>query len=397
MSSNDARAQQARQGHGWFQFTLRTALWMMVVLAVALGWLADRGKLQRKLAEERAEKEALRAARDYGESSLAPHHLQFGSTSSWAIWPQYTGGGEPDEATVAHLSEFLAGEPRSTVPAVSGGLPWGYLGGATILDGTSSTIIFDSSSVLRSNSIFLGSSINVPDLPNRLVTVVQDVGPQNPSSVNDLIQRLADEDATMRASAACTLARLGGGAKEAVPALIGRLQDADATVRFHAAYALGRTRENSPSVVAALRESMADDASGIAAFAAQMLHRLDPSIDVVPRLIELLDHEDAATRRRAVTALMAVHAPQSSASSTPAVEALPRLTKLFSDPDQETRKKAMMAVARMASPADAHAALSDVVKAGPGEDKEVWTLASVLWDRLDRQLRAASSTEKPGK
>src|SRR5205807_1376584 len=117
-------------------------------------------------------------------------------------------------------------------------------------------------------------------------------------------------DATVRARAACTLARLGPNAKEAVPALIDCLNDADTAVRFHAVYALGRIRENYPAVIAALREAMDDDGSTVAAFAAQMLHRLDPTVNAVPRLIELLDHPEAKTRRGAVAALVAMGAQQ---------------------------------------------------------------------------------------
>ena len=78
MSNHNTPVRPARgRSRGWFQFSLRTALGMMVVLAVALGWLADRSKLQQQLAEERLEKEALRIARDYmgqdyGDSILDP-------------------------------------------------------------------------------------------------------------------------------------------------------------------------------------------------------------------------------------------------------------------------------------------------------------------------------------
>jgi hypothetical protein len=76
----------------------------MVVLAVGLGWLADHWKLQRQLAQERVEKEALRIARDYGESSFdapgLPGYIFSTAGGSWSFPPS---SGETDEATVEHF------------------------------------------------------------------------------------------------------------------------------------------------------------------------------------------------------------------------------------------------------------------------------------------------------
>jgi HEAT repeat protein len=164
-------------------------------------------------------------------------------------------------------------------------------------------------------------------------------------------------------------------------------------VRFHVAYALGRIRDNRNEVLEALGEAMRADDSHAAAFAAQMLFRLDSSIAVVPRLIELLGAENEATRQRAIAALIAVAAQQSppAATENDATTALPRLKQLFRDPDRDTRKQAMVAVARIAPPAEAHAVLGEVVKAGSGGDRDLWTFASLLWNKLDRQVSASAS------
>src|SRR5438045_1818133 len=120
----------------WFQFTLRTALWGMVVLAVALAWLSDRIKLKKQLAQERAEKEGLRAARDYSEQGMNPYNpwggvVNYLGSAGWQ-YPHTEVGGEAEEATVEHLKEYLGGEPiysatvdgsvwlGGTVPAMRG-------------------------------------------------------------------------------------------------------------------------------------------------------------------------------------------------------------------------------------------------------------------------------------
>ncbi len=390
MSSHDTARRTHAGARGWLQFSLRTALWMMVVLAVAFGWLADRSKLQQRLAEERAEKEALRAARDYGEPSFdlwgQPGYIL---SSTGSTFLPMAAGGEADEATVEHLKDFVVGEP--TYPAnLGGGYPW-ILGSGRVSDP------FSSSSILLADSAILVGSNYGTSSAARQVNIVQDVAPKDAGSIAALIKRLADDDAIMRARAACTLARLGANAKDAVPALVERVNDGDPTVRFHAVYALGRTRQNSPEVALALRAAMEDDAGPAAPLAAQMLHRLDPSIDIVPRLIELLDDGDAETRRRAVTALLSVQGQPTSLGDDAAgpARAVPQLKRLLADPDPQTRKAAMTAVARLAPLVNAHAMLRNVVKRGPGTDRETWTFASLLWNKLDRQMRPVQSSEEP--
>ena len=39
--------------------------------------------------------------------------------------------------------------------------------------------------------------------------------------------------------------------------------------------------------------------------------------------------------------------------------------------------------------------MGEVVKRGPGTDRETWTFASLLWNGLDRQVRAIQSTDEP--
>src|SRR5262245_49363830 len=100
----------------WFQFSLRAALWVMVTLGVGLGWLSDRAKLQQQIAQERAENDGLRAARDFDNERTGQFNpwtggLWLGGDLSGWSYPLVTTGAEPDEATVEHLKQYLGGDP----------------------------------------------------------------------------------------------------------------------------------------------------------------------------------------------------------------------------------------------------------------------------------------------
>src|SRR5262245_59751420 len=97
----------------------------------------------------------------------------------------------------------------------------------------SDSILWSGATTLRSTLALASPPLAGSD-PARFV---QDVSPKDAGSIAALVKLLADVDATMRARAACTLARLGASAKDAIPALLEHLKDADQTVRFHAAYA----------------------------------------------------------------------------------------------------------------------------------------------------------------
>ena len=81
-------------------------------------------------------------------------------------------------------------------------------------------------------------------------------------AVPSLIRQLEDQREARRWRAARTLGRIGPDAKAAVPALSRRLQDESVTVRIHAARALGRiaSPEAIPALVLVLKEDRAKEA-----------------------------------------------------------------------------------------------------------------------------------------
>jgi HEAT repeat protein len=203
-----------------------------------------------------------------------------------------------------------------------------------------------------------------------------------------LISLLDDPDAQKRARAACTLARMGPYASAASPALLRSMQDADPHVRWHVVYALGRIGKATPEIIDVLNKEMNDDRSPLPAFAAAMLRRLAPQMNMTPRLLELLDHADADTRERTIKELTAIGARGDQEKASVAV-ALPRLTGLLADTDKRVSMAAMSAVFHLASPEAAHAALADVVQAPP-RDAEEWRHAARLWGALDQQITSAA-------
>jgi HEAT repeat protein len=90
--------------------------------------------------------------------------------------------------------------------------------------------------------------------------------------------------------------------------------------------------------------------SPISPHCAHYLRKIDTTIDVRPRLIELLDHEDARIRSRAADELAEV-------ADEECLAAIPRLIDLLRDQEPSVRYSAAGAMMRAASPEDAVNAL----------------------------------------
>ena len=158
--------------------------------------------------------------------------------------------------------------------------------------------------------------------------------------VPKLTGMLTEADATRRAQAAYSFALLGPGFAP-VPELKRALADPERSVRWHALLALGRCGPDAAPAADAVRRLMNDDDSGMPAFAAQTLLRIDPDAPVTERLIAVLDHSRADTRRRALDTL-------SELNNEAARAVWPTMVALLEDDDEGVRLAAIEAVATLA-------------------------------------------------
>jgi len=118
-----------------------------------------------------------------------------------------------------------------------------------------------------------------------------------------LMELLNDPDPEVRTRAACTLGKIHRHPDQVVPALIPVLNDETPNVRWHAANALSAFGANAKSAIPALQKQMNDTGSPVAAFCADILHQIEPTMDVEPSLIRMLRNDFHHNRRHAVQTL----------------------------------------------------------------------------------------------
>jgi HEAT repeat protein len=153
--------------------------------------------------------------------------------------------------------------------------------------------------------------------------------PAASSTVPLLIQRLSDPSPDVRTRALAALGVFKQRPAEVVPALTARLNDPVSNAGWHAACALGEFGAEAKSAASALDAIFHDDRSSIATHCGLMLVKIDPSVDIGPRLIELTQSPIRENRWRAVHALVD-HVKPDVAQTV--------LTKLFeTEQDQEIR------------------------------------------------------------
>jgi HEAT repeat protein len=82
-----------------------------------------------------------------------------------------------------------------------------------------------------------------PQVRQRAVEALGNVGKADPAAIPALIGALQDPNPSVRGKAALALLKSGPDAEEAIPALTQLLQDKDAKVRLYAAKALEKIQE----------------------------------------------------------------------------------------------------------------------------------------------------------
>jgi HEAT repeat protein len=120
----------------------------------------------------------------------------------------------------------------------------------------------------------------------------------------ELIALFKDPYPEVRGRAIYTVGTMGRHEEIAVPAIIPMLDDKNDEVRWNATHALGYSYgSKARSALPKLKKIMESEMSPTAAYTAGMIFKIDPSIDVEPRLREFLSRGDEATRMRAVDSL----------------------------------------------------------------------------------------------
>ena len=122
-------------------------------------------------------------------------------------------------------------------------------------------------------------------------------------AVDGLLNLLSDPDEVVRTRSLSALAQIKAKGEVVVPATIAILDDPVSNVQWHAASLLGEFGGESRQGIPKLTEKMMDDECGIAAFAAIVVNKIDPAIDIGPRLTDLVKSPMRENRWRAVKEL----------------------------------------------------------------------------------------------
>jgi HEAT repeat protein len=127
--------------------------------------------------------------------------------------------------------------------------------------------------------------------------------PAAKNTVPLLIEKLDDPSGEVRTRALASLGVFKQQPAKVIPAITTRLHDPFPNAAWHAANALGEFGAQARSARDALEAIFHDDKSSIAAHCGLMLAKVDPSIDIGPRLIELTQNPIRHNRLRAAQAL----------------------------------------------------------------------------------------------
>jgi HEAT repeat protein len=187
----------------------------------------------------------------------------------------------------------------------------------------------DTSEAVRQRALDVVRDLKKEDQQRKMVPFVADV-------------LKADRSATIRATAAAALGRMGPNARTVVNAMIESLKDPDAGVRAAVAEALGRIGDEARSAVPRLIPLLKDPDPGVRLAAAFGLGRIGPdAATAVPDLAHALATDaDAAVRKEAARAFALL--------GLDAKEGIPALAKaLREDKSEDVRQHAALALGKM--------------------------------------------------
>lgn len=263
-----------------FQVRLSTGLLLVLLVALALGWLADRRQMQQQLQQAKLQNTIYQAQLDSLQKQLTEsRNGMFVQTVMW--WP-----------SAEKFIEALQESPE------------------------------------EQSFLNMASSLKQAD-----TALVQ-------AAVPLLIELLSDRSERTRARATITLRFLQQGAPhllkgheaQVVMALIPRLDDSSSAVQGETIGALESFGPAAQPALAALQAKMADDQEWYAASAAEAIIAIDPDADITPRLVELVERQHADWYGTAC--LLARHAEPEVARRV--------LTKLYAEVKTEGERRSVI-------------------------------------------------------
>ena len=150
-----------------------------------------------------------------------------------------------------------------------------------------------------------------------------------------------DEDPDVQHEVLFALAKIGPGAKAAVPKLIETLQNSEGPACYGACYALGSIGSDAIDAKPALRKTLKGEDESLCLFSAWALAQIDPGCtetcgETVPVLVQGLEDENAQFRMQAASALQCL-----GPLAKPAAGAL---KKALQDEDEHVRQAAAEAL-----------------------------------------------------
>jgi hypothetical protein len=122
-------------------------------------------------------------------------------------------------------------------------------------------------------------------------------------AISALIECLNDPDPQVRTRAASTLGKIKRQPEVIVPALIPVLADEVPNVRWHAAYALRQFKTDAKAAIPALIEAIDASPPAVAINALETLKEVDPTAQIEQRVLPYLESEDEDLRLRAIGVL----------------------------------------------------------------------------------------------
>jgi HEAT repeat protein len=151
-------------------------------------------------------------------------------------------------------------------------------------------------------------ALEMKEVRPRAAAILARLGPGAKEAVPALIRAAQCTDPLARHEALLALGAIGPAAKAAVPAAVKALQDLDPNVRYTACYALGKIGPPAQAAKAPLQEILGDADPFLGLVAAWALARIAPDCSdtapkAVPLLVRALEDPEATVRLEAATSL----------------------------------------------------------------------------------------------